>query len=374
MESITDRPFPFRDLLGVDLQGFYEGSFDDDSDSFDGEPFHGEIVHFEPLAPRLKAVFPQPFSPLFNGRIAPEIRTQIFEYVLTENESREYLKDNHYSRPGYRSQKWISTSLLLTCRRVYLEAYHLPLINKEHVFWHHREPYGVGYEDEEYYFSRFHPDQLALVRKVHLFTQQSWLESSLQRVCKLDVLQGIEKIKITFRRGDWWFWENNAKLGINPQRGSAAVKTMEADWRAEDAGETIPWVDNAWGCSFKHIRALKELEMEFETSIYEEAELLRIVEHAKKWRFPMGNDLKSGVKRVLSAEGQSIGRSTWRGPMCVWSWNCPECGIANAQLPLDLEAVPCKVCKDRKSLADSNLGPMLVVFSLRWKLAAAEVQ
>ena len=29
-------------------------------------------------------------------------------------------------------------------------------------------------------------------------------------------MQSIEKMKITLRRGDWWFWENSAQLGINP--------------------------------------------------------------------------------------------------------------------------------------------------------------
>jgi hypothetical protein len=372
MDPMRDRLLSFRDRFGIDRERISDGEFDASFDLFDDESYHGEIQHLEPLAPRLKAVFSQPFSPLYNGRIPPEIRAKIFEFVLTENESREYSKDNHYSRPGYRSQKGISTSLLLTCRRVYLEAHHLPLANKEHVFWHYREPYAIDYEDEGYYFSRFRPDQLAFVREVHLFTQQFWLEGSLQSVCKLTALQGIEKMKITLRRGDWWFWEDSAELGINPQRGRSAVKTMKEDWRAEEEGETIPWNDNSWGCSFKHIRALKELEMEFETSVYEEAGLLRIVEHAKKWRFPMGDDPKSRVKRVLSAEGQSIDKSTWRGPMCVWSRNCPECVTENALVPMELETVSCEVCKERKSLMDSNQGPMLVVFSLRWKLAAAE--
>jgi hypothetical protein len=340
-------------------------------DSFYEVPQRRDVSHLEPLAPRLKDVSPQPFCPLFNGLIAPEIRMKIFEYVLTENDFKEYNNNNHYSRPGYRSQKSIFTNLLLTCRRVYLEAHHLPLINKEHIFWHYREPYGISYEDEASYFSRFRPDQLALVRNVHLFTQQFWLEGSLQRTCKLHVLQGIEKLKITLRRGDWWFWENGAELGINPQRGNADVKKMNEDWKTEEEGQVIPWEDHAWGSSFRHLPALKQLDMEFETSVYEEEELRQIVEHAKKWRFPMSNDPKTGVKRVLSAEGQSIGKRTWRGPLCVWSRNCPLCGKATVFAYTE-NVEECKVCKDKVSLIGKNMGPMLVVFSLRWKIAAAE--
>jgi hypothetical protein len=308
-------------------------------------------------------VDPQLSSLLFNGRIPSEIRDHIFEYVLTENDDAQYDEDTHYTRPDYRSHKGILTNLLLTCRRVYLEAHHLPLINREHVFWHYREPNGVGYQNEEAYFRRFRPDQLALVRKVHLFTQQFWMEGELQGVCKLDVMQMIEKFKLTLRRGDWWNWEGSARLGINPQRGFADPNTMERDWRAEEEGLVIPWDERAWGYSFKHIRDLKELEIEFETSVYEEKEMERIVEHAKKWRFPMGQD------RVLSDAGQTVRKTTWRGPMIVWSGNCPECKRYAHQ---NQTGPACKVCDQKAELQARNMGPMLVVFALRWKLAAED--
>jgi len=314
----------------------------------------------EPLVERLrrKEINLQTDSPLFNGRIPGEVRDRIFEYVLTEDEDISYDHNTHYTRPGYESHTSLLTNLLLTCRRVYIEAYHLPLINLEHVFWHHREPEGLGYEDEVDYFSRFRPDQLAFVRKVHLFTQQFWLEGSLQDVCKLDVMQTIEKMTITLRRGDWWFWENGNTLGINPQRGTADSRLMRADWEREAEGKVIPWNEKAWGCSFKHLRALQKLEMEFETTVYEEKQLQDIVEHSKTWRFPMGEG------RVLSAAGQKIHRSTWRGPKCVWSERCEGCHtIRRGYNPT------CQVCNERNN---PTLGPMLVVLSLRWKLAAAD--
>jgi hypothetical protein len=329
------------------------GAYSDD----DGDE---EPLAEEPLVERLKRenVDLQLSSPLFNGRIPSEIRDHIFEYVLTEDEDDDapFQLDNHYSRPDYRAKKSLLTNLLLTCRRVYLEAYHLPMINKEHVFWHWREPEGTGYDDEEDYFWRFRPDQLALVRKVHLFTQQFWLEGSLQDVCKLEVMQTIEKMKITLRRGDWWFWENGALLGINPQRGHANVQLMKADWKAEAEGAVIPWDEDAWGCSFKHLRNLQELELEFETTVYEEKQLQDIVEHAKTWRFPMGEG------RVLSAAGQKVHRSTWRGPMCLWNESSSECP----------DHCICQSCVDRLLLKNNQTGPLLVVLRLRWKLAAAD--
>lgn len=319
----------------------------------------GEEPIDEPLIERLRReeVNLQLSSPLFNGRIPAEVRDRIFEYVLTENEGATYEQNTHYARPGYGAYTSLLTDLLLTCRRVYLEAHHLPLINREHVFWHGREPKGLGYENEAEYFSRFRPDQLALVRKVHLFAQQFWLEGSLQDVCKLGVMQTIEKMTITLRRGDWWFWENGCALGINPQRGAATDDLMRADWKLEAQGQVIPWDENAWGCSFKHLRALQELEFEFETTFYEERQLQDIVEHARTWRFPMGEG------RVLSTARQKVHRSTWRGPRRVWSDRCEECTMFHRITP------NCQACNEWK---DPTLGPLLVVLSLRWKLAAAD--
>lgn len=172
-------------------------------------------------------------------------------------------------------------------------------------------------------------------------------------------MQAIEKMTITIRRGDWWLWENGNTLGINPQRGTANGNLMRADWNREARGEVIPWDKHAWGCSFKHLRALQELEMEFETTVYEEKQLQDIVEHAKTWRFPMGEG------RVLSAAGRKIHRSTWRGPRCVWSERCEGCRIyrAHGRNP------NCQVCNEQ---SDPALGPLLVVLSLRWKLVAAD--
>lgn len=322
----------------------------------DGQPIE------EPLVERLGRglVNPQTSSLLFNGSIPPEVRDRIFEYVLTEDEDVLYKQDTHYARPGYASHKALLTNLLLTCRRVYLEAHHLPLVNREHVFWHHREPEGTGYDDEAAYFSRFRPHQLALVRRVHLFTQQFWLEGHLQGVCRLPVMQTIEQMTITLRRGDWWFWENGNALGINPQRGDAKAHLMRADWAHEAAtGLAVPWREHAWGCAFQHLRALRQLEFEFETTVHEEKQLLEIVEHARTWRFPMGQG------RVLSAAGQTARRSTWRGPRCVWGNICEGCGR-----PFSFNS--CQVCQERYESRQSGLGPMLVVFSLRWKLAAAD--
>ena len=100
--------------------------------------------------------------------------------------------------------------------------------------------------------------------------------------------------------------------------------------------------------------------MEFETTVYEEKQLQEIAEHAKTWKFPMGEG------KVLSAAGQKVHRSTWQGPKCVWSNRCEGCrqyGDRNSD---------CKVCRERKESKEKGMGPNLVVLRLWWKLAAAD--
>ena len=176
-----------------------------------------------PIHERPLAVNPQSSSPLYST-IPPEIRDEIFQYALAEYTKTDadslYAQSTDYTRPGYTGQRAVSTSLLQTCRLAYLETYHLPWANKEHVFWHERSPPGAIPHEEANYFARFQPWQIKLVKEIHLFTQLFWLEGKFPYLCKESFMQGIEKVKITIRRGDWWWNERNEQLGINPQRGT----------------------------------------------------------------------------------------------------------------------------------------------------------
>src|SRR4051812_42222834 len=75
------------------------------------------------------AMNPQSASPLYNGRIPPEIRDQIFKYAMTEytktDPASQYPKSEPYTRPGYTGKRAVTIALLLTCRQVYMETYHL---------------------------------------------------------------------------------------------------------------------------------------------------------------------------------------------------------------------------------------------------------
>jgi len=204
---------------------------------------------------------------------------------------------------------------------------------------------------------------MALVKEVHLFTQLYWLEGSFPHLCGQQFMQGIEKLKITIRRGDWWWNERNAPLGINPQRGDGDSAQMIRDWAAEKYGRPVRWNPSGWGCAFAELKGLKKLEIELETSDDKKDELMAIVEKAKTWKFPFGENL------VLSAEGMPISTSTWQGPMCYWSERCPYCGERKAA-NCKMEEPPRKGCEDRMRWRAEGKGPICHVVSLRWKVVS----
>ncbi|KAJ7763639.1 hypothetical protein DFH07DRAFT_812644 [Mycena maculata] len=271
-----------------------------------------------PIHERPIAVDPQAASPLYNGFIPPEIRNALFAAILAEytpaDPALAYPVSFH--RPGYTGPRTINVAFLLTCRRIYLETYHLPPQLASHVFWHAPAtgPPGLGarFPDihgialETHYFARLAPWQLSLVKEVRLFTQMFWLDQSFPGLCTSGVLPAaVERLKITLRRGDWWWCERNYPFMINPHRGGFLAEYNQ-DVVREERGEAIPWVEGAWGAALQRLPALKELEMEFETSKSRREELKKIVVRALRWRFPMGE------RGLLTNNGLGMEFSEWK--------------------------------------------------------------
>jgi hypothetical protein len=207
-----------------------------------------------------RQINPQKDSILYNGTIPAEIRDQIFFYSVQEysktDDASIWPLDTKYTRPGYTSARKLNISLLLTCRRTYLETKHLPALKKEHVFTHgsatappHQSQHAhapFGYHIEVSYFSQFAPWQLALVKQMHLFTQMFWLEQTFPVFCQQDFMRGIQALKITIRRGDWWWNERNRPLVISPHRQTVqhhfCVGQMHEDIAQQQRGGVTPWL------------------------------------------------------------------------------------------------------------------------------------
>ncbi|KAJ7247788.1 hypothetical protein C8J57DRAFT_1140069, partial [Mycena rebaudengoi] len=276
-----------------------------------------ELWHL-PIHERPVAVDPQRASPLFNGIIPPEIRNTLFAFILAEytpsDPSLAYPPS--VRRPGQTGPRTINVAFLRTCRRIYLETYHLPPQLATHVFWHapHTGPEGLsdrfpnihGHELEAHYFACLALWQIPLVTEVKLFTQMFWLDESFAGLCASGVLpRSIERLKITLRSGDWWWCERNHPFMVNPHRGGYLTEYIE-DVAREERGEVIPFAAGGWGGALQRLPALRELEIEFETTVNRTEELRKIVERALRWRFPMGE------RGILSNKGLGMEVGEWK--------------------------------------------------------------
>ncbi|KAK6206422.1 hypothetical protein LQW54_007715 [Pestalotiopsis sp. IQ-011] len=346
---------------------------------------------------------PQTQSPLFH-RIPTEIRDFIFQYALQEycppnvlaelpdldvrhdhepveeaspsagdeelqgvinaarSTARSQARQDYgydWLRPDNVEPMTVTTALLRTCRRVYVETYRLPAAQKEHRFYMMRGGYGdkavCSVDMLRSYFAHHLGTGVALrsspiavndnsgqvkiggtrlediiaqrdmIRRVRLFTQQYWLEDSNSHlhfwslVANHTWLQPVEHLRITIRRGDWWYWESSNPLRINPFRTDVTTEGMYQDIERA-AAQAAAGEDNinpdfsprAWGLAFQHLPNLKTLAMDFETAENQRHELDRIVGWAVGWRLPLAPN-PGGRPRFLSTQGRPVDKMSWRG-------------------------------------------------------------
>ena len=244
---------------------------------------------------------PQADCPLFS-RLPTELRVMVFQYVLTaQDDISEPFPDNrYYKRPGYNYYKTMSTALLRTCGRIYLETYLYPAMLNELTAWFYRGPPQIK-SNVVSKIARMNHEQCAAVPCLHLFTQQYWLEDATWH----KLLKGLpacpKSIFITLRHSDWWYWERSAKLTLDPkQSGRAKAGLFKKAADAFDKG--------SWGQAFCHVQGLKELKLELETIGPKKAELMAIVARAPTWQFPLGDG------KVLILDERRTISTSWVGP------------------------------------------------------------
>ena len=288
------------------------------------------------LAPSLPMVL-QGSCPLFTV-VPAETRNRIYEFSLESDDSTDaahpspYRRHTFYYRPGHKRPKHISTSLLQTCQQIYAEASLLPPVINEHTFWCNRPPPHVKNASSPVeYFKKMTLKQRSAVQSLHFFTQQFFLEGNwggiwttlwrhqdelLRNTAEMGAVNkdprsaekqvgkiAPKKITITLRHTDWWHWENNERLGIDPFRNGRTF--------AAEMGAPVPpsREERAWGNEFKLIPSLEELVIEFETVMRKKDQLDVILERALEWKFP----LHPKNCLYLVAEPQSKRAYTWIG-------------------------------------------------------------
>jgi len=259
---------------------------------------------------------PQEDSLLFNF-IPAEIRNQIFDLVCTayDDNAHPYPQDAYYYRPRFRYAHRIDTAILRTCRRAYMETRHLPGSLNSHVEWHNRSRGPPVWTAEQ--------GSPRSATSVHLFMQQVCLQSWDQRAYRLtQEFDHLRELKITIRHSDWWYWESDHALGLDP-------KSSESYGIGQPADVNAPLIPNgAWGRSFYYLEGLEIFVLELETRVGKEKELEAIVARAKDWRFGLGDGSSLALDPAKTKRTGWIGRQldpakTRRTgflgrPFCTW--------------------------------------------------------
>ena len=179
----------------------------------------------------LRKCHPQSQSPLY-CKLPKELRDYILELSCTQSPNRAHPYDlnNYYYRPGHTARLEIHTSLLQTCRRIWLESSGLPMRQAEHAFWFQRGPYdrhgdqgwraNVKNERDRYkrFFSSLTTRNLPNVTHIRMFMQmfQAQELSLPPRMTELFerglIMKGLKpkRFTLTIRSTDWYVWPSRA--------------------------------------------------------------------------------------------------------------------------------------------------------------------
>lgn len=228
--------------------------------------------------------------------------------------------------------------------------------------------------------------------------------SESARIRPWRVTENLTSLRIYLRRTDWWNWESNAPLVINPFSPSTPTRqqmhdsmraSVEADRLLEprlrsSSPSAIPrWA--CWGLLFLRMPSLQKLTIDFETAENKKDEMETIVDWAhSRWRFPVLRRL-SGDERdpytythlrrsrndspadlspwsqdmdVLYAADEPVEKTSWRGLPHHFAMSCHACGVwwRNEDVTPD-----CTECTKRDKLLALNKGPQLLVWTVNWK-------
>jgi hypothetical protein len=193
-------------------------------------------------------------SPLF-GILPPEIRNDIFSLALMQYEdlTQTYPENDFSYRPGHRARRIVSTELLLTCRRIWLEANHWPMEQAVHSFWfdHYRRPRWThtGTWNDDIRFMRFmdkFPSSLR-IKHIQISAQLYWFEGSLfhshlwKRLADKSLY--LDTFTVTIRNSDWWNWESDAPLRFEEGQVRDLLRKLGATRTSEFhlELETLEW-------------------------------------------------------------------------------------------------------------------------------------
>jgi hypothetical protein len=214
-------------------------------------------IETHPTPENLALCNPQSQSPLFSI-LPPEIRNYIFSLALLQYEdlANPYKECALWYRPGHRARRIVSTSLLLTCRLIWLEANHWPMTQAVHDFWYHEgnrpDWTEQRFADDELRFDdflrRLTDLQFSRVKRVRIFADVGWLEwtgrtNFRERLGLQRHPLRLDNFTVTVRHVDWMNWEFDGMLRLGGSWLRGLLRSPEATRFAEVCLEleTLEW-------------------------------------------------------------------------------------------------------------------------------------
>lgn len=161
-------------------------------------------------------------SPLFST-LPRELRDLIWAYATApyEDPDQKFEGNEYYCRPGHTARLKTDTNLLFTCRRIWLEANAMPMLQAEHSFYYHRAAPDAR---SPQWMSKLTSHNRQNFGHLHLFAQMYLIEPLNDRSGSLrnyflqtPVVPGDFQprvLHVTLRHTDWWHWENEAPLRL----------------------------------------------------------------------------------------------------------------------------------------------------------------
>ncbi|TKA46686.1 hypothetical protein B0A55_12871, partial [Friedmanniomyces simplex] len=242
----------------------------------------------------------QSASPLFS-LLPRELRDLIWAFATApfEDPTAPFEENAYYYRPGHTAHLKTDTTLLRTCRRIWLEANAFPMLQAEHSFYYDR---AAPDKRDPQWMGQLTAHNRQNFGQLHLFVQMFKIEGltagmGMLRNYFLKTLPVPGDFQprvfhVTLRHTDWWNWESDEALFL------------------EDG-----WVEAM--LNSPDLRSTQIFKLELETLDYKEDQLMSIVDRIKQFESEEfhthvidGKEVKT--KFVLADEEQKT--YTWEGP------------------------------------------------------------
>nr|POE47170.1 hypothetical protein CFP56_00502 [Quercus suber] len=181
---------------------------------------------------------PQRASPLY-ATLPKELRDLVFAFATapTPDARRAYDPTDYWYRPGYTAPARTATTLLQTCRRVWLDAHAAPLRQAVHAFWFQRGPHderpdrrwqlNIAAEHQRYRAwaaaltargvrDVWHVQLFMQMHALELLADERWLQTFLSHAL---VRRGFAPRvwQVTIRHSDWAGWERGERLQLRDE-------------------------------------------------------------------------------------------------------------------------------------------------------------